>query len=164
MVIKAESDWNEIDRFCTRKNVSAPRVFLSDATYIGSENGRIKIDYGGRVDEFNHKFIEGVYDSNGKAIWKNKDYSDHKPASAPDYIKGLQIAFSDKVRYDGMAFQGHHLTAGNCDRHQHIPNKEAGIIRAGFDYSCSMIKAIFDRESKSVWEHWDLENLSSKEN
>ncbi|MBI2628877.1 hypothetical protein HYW74_02245 [Candidatus Pacearchaeota archaeon] len=135
----------------------APIVIFRDGIeFGGSGMGGVRlVKKEGNVAEgfssFGYNSIEGVYDAEGRPQWENYDFNLYRRAQVPDNLKGTQVVFTEQVIYEGPSMGRHHfsfLKDGRYIGHDH--NQHAAL-----DFGYQAVKAIFDRNGKSVWENFD---------
>lgn len=138
-------------------------VFADRIEFGGSGMGDVRLvkKEGNVIEGFSslgYRGIEGVYNVEGKPQWENHDFNLYRRAQVPEHLRGTQVVFTDQVVYEGANMVGHHfsfLKDGKYIGHDH--NQDAAL-----DFKYSVIKAIFDRDGKSVWENWDYKPKERK--
>ena len=137
--------------------IQAPMVvFAEKIEYGGSGFGGVQLvrREGSSVEGcggFGYQGVEAVYDAEGNPKWQNWNSKEHRKAEVPEHLNGTQVVFTPNVVYEGANMGGHHfsfLKNGEYVGHDHQKN-------LALDFGYGAIKAIFDRDGKSVWENWN---------
>ena len=133
--------------------VRAPRLVLDDqVTFSYAQLGGCQFAINGNEDDAFHleyTSVEGVYDADMHPLWKNHNFLEHQPARPNGNYRGLQIALTDQVVYEGANMGGHHfsfLRDGKYMGHDHRQDN-------ALDFSYGLVKAIFDKDGKPLWEN-----------
>lgn len=139
----------------------APRLVLDDkVTFSFAQWGGCQFAINGSNDNGFHlgyTSVEGVYNSDGEPLWKNHNFPESKPAEPKDNYRGLQIALSDQVVYEGANMGGNHfsfLKNGKYAGHNHQEN-------LALDFPYGLVKAIFDRDGIYIWKNSDLRKVKA---
>ena len=146
--------------------IQAPTVvFVDEVEFTGS--GFCVVHLGRRegssvtgFQSFGYAGVEAVYDAEGNPKWQNYNFEEHRKAEIPEHLRGTQVVFTDQVVYKGPNMGGLHfsfLKDGEYIGHDHQQN-----AALDFEYGAGAIKAIFDRDGKSVWENWNYKPKESQ--
>ncbi len=138
-------------------------VFADKVEFGGSGMGGVRlVKREGNVikgfSSFGYRGVEVVYDVEGKPQWENHDFNLYRRAQIPEHLRGTQVVFTDQIVYEGANMGGHHfsfLKDGKYIGHDHDQN-------LALDFGYNVIKAIFDRDGKSVWENRDYKPKEKK--
>lgn len=95
--------------------------------------------------------IEGVYDTNSILLWENKNRLVYQPTWFESDSTGLQIAFTDKVIYEGESWRGHRFTLLDLP-HAEQDYKQGRYFR-GLTFPRRFVKVIFDADGKPIWKN-----------
>lgn len=93
----------------------------------------------------NHTFINSIYGTNGGIVWYNENGECNPPLRLEDNNSGLQIAFSEKIKYLGNDMAGFYFASvDNTDKPPLV-------------FDRFLVKAVFDKTGNN------LENYNPKQ-
>ncbi len=131
------------------------KIVLSDEInffYMGWGGCQFEVEGAKQRFNFEKDYVERVYNRNGEQVWRNFSFLSAEPANQRVKYEGLQVVLSDQVVYEGINTGAHHLSLlkdGNYVGHNHGTNMAR-------DLSVSLVKAIFDKSGKRIWENSNL--------